>query len=79
MSWISLVIIYMKKTPSTIQIGSCNQHILHGALKTAMNQSAWRDDKILKALNWILHDSSARRDIYALEGGGSVFPMRLVK
>ena len=44
-----------------------------------MNQSAWRDDKILKALNWSLHDSPARRDICALESGGSVFPLRLVK
>ena len=68
-----------KDIPSTIQIGSCNQHILHGALKTAMNQSAWSVDKILKALYWILHDSPARRDIYASEGGGSVFPLRFVK
>ena len=39
-----------KVIPLTTQIGSCNQHILHGALKMAMNQSAWSVGKILKAL-----------------------------
>ena len=68
-----------KDIPSTIQIGSCDQHILHGALKTAMNQSAWSLDKILKALYWILHNCPVRRNIYASEGSGSVFSLRFVK
>ena len=68
-----------KDIPLTIQIGSCNQHILHATLKTAMNQSACSFDKILKALYQSPHDSHARRDIYATEGGGSVFPLRFVK
>ena len=45
-------------------------------LKTAMNQSAWSVDKLLKGY-WIFHDSSAGRYIYASEGGVSVF--RFVK
>ena len=68
-----------KDIPSTIHIGSCNQHILHGAFKTAMDQSGWSIDKILKALYCILHDSPARRDLYVSEGGGSIFPLRFVK
>ena len=68
-----------KDIPLTIQIGSCNQHILHATLKTAMNQSACSFDKILKALYQSPHDSHARSDIYATEGGGSVFPLRFVK
>ena len=39
-----------KDIPSTIQTGSCNQRILHGVLNTAMNQSTWGVDKILKAV-----------------------------
>ena len=34
--------------PETIDIGSCNQHILHGAFQTAIQSSGWNIDKVLK-------------------------------
>ena len=34
--------------PGTIDIGSCNQHILHGAFQTAIQSSGWNIDKVLK-------------------------------
>ena len=66
---------YKKKDlPETIYIGSCNQHILHGAFQTAIPTSVKNIDKILKSVYWILHNSPARREIYCREGGRDVFP-----
>ena len=64
-----------KDLPETIHIGSCNQHILHGAFQTAIQSSGWNIDKVLKSMYWILHDSPARKEICCREGGGDVFPL----
>ena len=48
----------------TINIGSCNQHTVHDALKVAATKTEWGIGKILKALFWILSDSPSRRDDY---------------
>ena len=39
-----------KDFPETIHIGSCNQHILHGAFQTAIHSSGWNIDKVLKSV-----------------------------
>ena len=65
-----------KVLPETIHIGSCNEHILHGAFQTAIQSSGWNIDKVLKSVYWILHESPVRREIYCREGGGDVFPLR---
>ena len=64
-----------KDLPETIHIGSCNQHILHGAFQTAIQSSGWNIDKVLKSMYWILHDSPARKEICCREGGGDVLPL----
>ena len=51
----------------TLNIGSCSQHIIHGAFQNGA-PSNWNIDKILKAMYWILHDSPARRDDYMRVG-----------
>ena len=62
----------------TINIGSCSQHTVHGALKVGATKTEWGIDKILKALFWILSDSPGGRDDYVREGGSEVFPLRYV-
>ena len=62
----------------TINIGSWSQHTIHDALKVAATKTEWGIGKILKALLWILSDSSARRDDYVREGGSEVFHFRFV-
>ena len=65
-----------KDIPETIYIGSCNQHILHGAFQTAIQSSGLNIDKVLKSMYWILHDSPARKEVFCQESGGDVFPLR---
>ena len=62
----------------TINIGSCAQHIVHGALQTGISKTEWKIDQILKSMFWILQDSPARRDIYIREGEMNTFPLRFV-
>ena len=65
-----------KDIPETIYIGSCNQHILHGAFQTAIQSSGLNIDKVLKSMYWILNDSPAKREVFCRESGGDVFPLR---
>ena len=46
----------MKMTCQKQSIGSCNQHILHGALQTAVQTSVWKLDKVINAIYWLLHE-----------------------
>ena len=54
----------------TLNIGSCSQHIIHGAFQNI--------EKILKAIYWILHDSPTRRDDYMRVGNTEIFPLRYI-
>ena len=45
-------------------VGRCELHVLHGALKTAFQDTDWSLDKILKAMWNLFHDSPARRETY---------------
>lgn len=67
-----------KGLPKTLSIDSCNQHIFHGAIQTAVQTSVWNLDKVMKAMYWLLHESPARCEIYVCEGGDSTFPLRWV-
>ena len=62
----------------TINIGSCSQHIIHGALQTGTTSTKWNIDKLMKAMYWILHDSPARRNIYVTKGETDVLPLRYI-
>ena len=63
----------------TLNIDSCNQYILHGAIQTAVETSVWNLDKVMKkAMYWLLHESPARREIYVSKGGSSTFPLRWI-
>ena len=42
--------------PKIRSIGRCNQHILYGALQTAVQTSVWNLDKVMKAIYWLLHE-----------------------
>ena len=50
-----------KEYTMIVNIGSCNLHILHGALQYGFKQSSCDMDKILKAMWQIFHKSPARR------------------
>ena len=52
----------------TVHIGSCAQHTVHGSFQNGVGNTVWDIGKILKAMHYILHDSPARREIYAREG-----------
>ena len=65
-----------KDLRKTLNIGSCSQHSVHGALKMGMKIVNWNVQKILKLMFWILHDSPARKDDYMREGQTTVFPLR---
>lgn len=45
-----------KKLPKIRSIGRCNQHILYGALQTAVQSSVWNLDKVMNAIYWLLHE-----------------------
>ena len=53
-----------------LSIGICNQHILHGALQTAVQTAIWNLDKFMKAMYCLFHESP--------EGAGISFPLRWV-
>ena len=67
-----------KDLPKTLNIGSCSQHAVNGALKMGMKSVDWNVEKILKSMFWILHDSAARKDDYMREEQTTVFPLRYV-
>ena len=56
-----------------MNIGSCSQHSVHGALKMSMKTVDWN---IEKSMFWIMHDPPARKDDYMREGQTTVFPVR---
>lgn len=47
-----------KDLPKTLSVGSCNRHVLHGALKTVVQTSVWKLDKVMKLMYYLLHELS---------------------
>ena len=62
-----------KDLPITLNIGSCSQHSVHGALKMGMKSVDWNIEKILKSMFWILYDFPARKEDYMRKGQTTVF------
>ena len=60
----------------TVHIGSCAQHTVHGSFHTGVANTGGDIGKILKAMYLILHDSPARREIYAREDETTIYPLR---
>ena len=60
----------------TINISSCAQHIVHGALQNGFCKTDWNIDKVLKSMYFLLNDSPARKNIYSGVGNASKFPFR---
>lgn len=59
-----------------IDIGSCNLHIVHGALKTGTEKTGWNLKGILKGAFQLLKDSPARREDYVSITGSTIFPLQ---
>ena len=60
----------------TINIGSCAQHIVHGAHQNGFCKIDWNIDKVLKSMYLLLNDSPARGSIYREVGNTDKFPLR---
>ena len=55
-------------------IGSCNLHVIHGALKTGSECCGWNLHKIFKGVFALLHDTPARRgDRFNLTGSSEEY------
>ena len=60
----------------TINIGSCAQHIVHGALQNGFCRTDRNIDKVLKSMYFLLNDSPACRSIYSEVENTNKFPLR---
>ena len=58
-------------------IGSCGRHVLHGALEGSIQKVNWKVGKLLRAINWLFHDSLAQRDAYLKQGDTKMFPVQV--
>ena len=59
-----------------INVGSCNLHVVHGALKSATEATGWNLKSIMKSSFQVLKDSPARREDYISITGSTVFPLQ---
>ena len=48
----------LEELPELLDFGSCNLHVVHGAFKTRAEKTTWDLKKRLKALFYLLHDTS---------------------
>ena len=62
-----------------INIGSCELHVLHGALRTGLMKTDWEINKVLHAMCKKFNESPARRDICITETGCDIFPLHFTK
>ena len=51
----------------TINIGSCAQHIVHGALQNGFCRTDGNIDKVLKSIYFLLNDSPACSEVENLQ------------
>ena len=59
-----------------LDIGSCSLHVVHGAFKTAFEESGWKLGKLLRSLWYLFKDSPARREDYMDFTGSNEFPLQ---
>ena len=60
----------------TLNIGSCAQHVIHGAFQTGSSKIEWQLDKVMKAMFSLFKDSPARQDVFKSVTGTDIFPLR---
>ena len=48
--------------PDLIDIGICNQRVLHNAFKHGAEKNGWELNKLLSAAYYVFHNSTYRRD-----------------
>ena len=59
--------------PKLINIGSCNLHAVHGALKSSAESTGWNLKKLINGAYHLF--SPARRQDYISITGSTLFPM----
>ena len=78
-NWNALILLDKKLVSEnlikTVNIGSCAQHAVHGALKIGTKYSEFDTDKILKSMFWLFESLPARGDVYLKEGISGKFPL----
>ena len=64
---------------SLLNVGSCGIHKVHNAFQTAVHNSHWKLDAILKAMFKIFKDTPARRQDFTKACDSSAFPLQFCK
>ena len=59
-----------------VTIGSCDLHVVHGALKSATEATMWNLKATMKGSFEIFKDSSARREDFISITGSTIFPLQ---
>ena len=75
MFWMDLMTIENRHT-KTINVDSCAQHIVHGALQNVFCKTEWNIDKVLKSMYFLVNNSPAHISIYIEVGNTNKFPLR---
>ena len=60
--------------PDLIDIGICNQRVLHNAFKHGAEKNGWELNKLLSAASYVFHASPARREDLTVLTGETRFP-----
>ena len=58
-----------------MNVGLRGLHVVHGAFKTGAEATGWQLEEILKAMQKLLNDSPARRDLYIKLNQTDEFPL----
>ena len=59
-----------------LNIGSCAQHVIHGAFQIGSSKTEWQLNKIMKVMFSLFQDFPARRDVFKSVTGTDIFPLR---
>lgn len=59
-----------------LDVGSCGLHILHGAFKDGVRSIGWDIIKYMRGIYNIFKDVPARRALFTMYSGGTVFPLK---
>ena len=60
----------------TLNIGSCTQHVVHGAFQTGSSNTGLNLEKILKGMFYLFQDSPAQGETFQTVSGTDIFPLR---
>ena len=62
--------------PELLDFGTCSLHTIHGAYKTAHNNSEWNIHRFLRSLYYFFKDFPSRRADYKRITGSHLFPLK---